>query len=77
MHSNFNDGEQPNRKLRKTESNLTVRKQQKPTDDNIQTIFKTMLTGFKAETAFLSYVSCSPHEPQSLMASALNSYLHK
>jgi hypothetical protein len=79
MHTNFvHQSEEPlNRKLRKTESNLLTRRQIKPTEDAIQTIFKSVMTGYKAESAYVEYVCCNPFESQSMIASALNSFLHK
>lgn len=77
MHANFNSEEPVNRKLRKTESNLLSKKLIKPTEEAVQAIFKGIITGFKHESAYLEYVACNPDESQSLIATALNSTIHK
>lgn len=49
----------------------------KPTEDAIQSIFKSIMSGFKAESAYIEYISCNPFDSQSLIASALNSNAHR
>ena len=66
-----------NRYERKTESNLLGKKNARASEDEVFKVFKLYSTTLRVECAYLPYIPCHPHRPQSLIAASLNSQLHK
>jgi hypothetical protein len=49
----------------------------KASEDEVFKLFKHFSSFLRVEYAYLPYIPCHPHQPQSLIAAALNSQLHK
>lgn len=64
----------PNRSDRKTVYN---RRNIKATEEEVTKTFKEISSALRVEHGFLSFVPTFPHRPQTLIASALNSQIHK
>ncbi len=67
-------GHQLNRSDRKTVYN---RRNTKASEDEVSRTFKEVSSCLRVEKAHLNYVPAFPHMSQTLIASALNSQVHK
>ena len=70
----FEDEPVLNRNERKTVYN---RRNTKASEEEVSKTFKEISSALRVEHSLLSFVPTYPHRPQTLIASALNSQIHK